>query len=385
MQFYQDNLEQLKQQGAYRQLRTISSEGRYVLFNDKSYLNFSSNDYLGLSSNGPLQANFLKSLEGQQTFLFGSTSSRLLTGNFKEMSELEHLLAKIYKRESALVFNSGYHANIGILPALTTKKDLILADKFVHASIIDGLRLCEAKFERYQHNNIDHLELLLKKHRANFDRIFIVTESVFSMDGDFADLPKLCSLKEAYNAYLYVDEAHAFGVYGATGLGLSEVQGCVERIDFIVGTFGKAIASHGAYVICHSVFREYLINTMRSLIFSTAIAPINVMWTIHVVNQLRFFNYERERLLRISGDFRHELTKRGFATKGSSQIVPLISGENEKCLQLSDKLKEAGYWALPVRYPTVPKGEARIRFSFRPDITDTEIDNLTTLLGNENS
>ena len=385
MQFYHDSLEQLKQNGAYRQLRTIRSEGRFAIFEDKQYLNFSSNDYLGLSSNSAMQEEFVESLHNQKSFLFGSTSSRLLTGNFTQMEELEVLLAQMYGRESALVFNSGYHANIGILPALTAKGDLILADKYVHASIIDGLRLCDAKFERYTHNSLEHLELLLKKNRPHFKRIFIFTESVFSMDGDYADLQKLCDLKEQYNAFLYVDEAHAFGVNGSKGLGLCEEQNCIQRIDFIVGTFGKAIASHGAYVVCNSIFRHYLINTMRPLIFSTAIAPVNIMWTKNVLSRLNSFKEERNRLAEMSATFRNRLATAGFMTKGCSQIVPLICGENDKTIALSNRLKEAGYWALPVRYPTVPKGEARIRFSFRPDITDTEIENLLTLLGDANS
>jgi 8-amino-7-oxononanoate synthase len=385
MKQYQDIIDNLKQNGGYRQLRTIRSEGRFVYYNEKKYLNLSSNDYLGISSNQGLQEDFLKSLENKHLFLFGSTSSRLLTGNYQELEALENMLVKMYHREAALVFNSGYHANIGILPALTTKRDLILADKYVHASIIDGMRLSEARCERYRHNNLEHLESLLKKHRSNFEKVFIVTESVFSMDGDHADLIKLCELKDRFDAFLYVDEAHAFGVNGNTGLGLCEEQNCIHRIDFIVGTFGKAIASQGAFVITSNVFRDFLINTMRPIIFSTALAPINVLWTTFVLNHLHEFNAERKRLAEISLDFRKKIIKLGFKTKGCSQIVPLLCGENEKSIALSEKLKEAGFWALPVRYPTVPKGEARIRFSFRPDMLNDEIDYLLKILSDGNN
>ena len=380
MHFYQDTITALKQTGAHRQLRTIHSVGRHVFYKDQKYLNFSSNDYLGITSNALLQSDFLKTLVDKPDFVLGSTSSRLLTGSYQAIDDLENLLARMYTREAALVFNSGYHANIGILPALTNKHDLILADKYVHASIIDGLKLSDATCERFRHNSMEHLETLLKKHRHKYRKVFIVTESVFSMDGDHADLETLCNIKEQYNAYLYVDEAHAFGVNGTIGLGLCEEKCCIHRIDFIVGTFGKAIASQGAFLVTNAVFREYLINTMRPMIFSTAIAPINVLWTMYVLNRLPEFASERKRLAGASQFFRHKLLHMGFTTKGCSQIVPLISGENEACIALSAKLKSAGYWALPVRYPTVPKGEARIRFSIRPDMLDEEIETLLKLL-----
>ncbi len=385
IQHYTDYLETLQQKGAYRQLRTTRSDGRFIYYQNNIYLNFSSNDYLGITSNATLKTDFLNTLNNKPDFVLGSTSSRLLTGNYQEIELLENMLARMYNREAALVFNSGYHANIGILPALTNKHDLILADKYVHASIIDGLRLSDAKCERFQHNNIEHLEALLQKHRANYKNVIIVTESVFSMDGDHAQLAALCDIKEKYNVLLYVDEAHAFGVNGNTGLGLCEETNCINRIDFIVGTFGKAIASCGAYVITNQVFRDYLINTMRPLIFSTAIAPINVLWTINVLNNFPYFSDERKRLVRTSEYFRNKLIAKGFEIKGCSHIIPIVCGENEKCVTLSEKLKLAGYWTLPIRYPTVPKGEARIRLSFRPDFSNDEIDTLLNILVNENN
>lgn len=384
LEHYQNKLNAFRSNGAYRQLRTIRSEGRFVFQEKEQFLNFSSNDYLGISSRHDLQAEFLESLMGHPEFVLGSTSSRLLTGNYHAMDELENLLARLYQREAALVFNSGYHANLGILPALTGKNDLILADKLVHASLIDGMRLSEATSLRFRHNSAEHLESLLKKHRADYEQVFIVTESVFSMDGDRADLEKLCELKEQYGAFLYVDEAHAFGVNGTTGLGLCEELNCTGRIDLIVGTFGKAIASHGAFVICNRVFRDYLINTMRPLIFSTAIAPVNVLWTLFILNRLPSFQEERRRLAETSRLFRQKLGELGFRTNGCSQIVPLIAGKNGRCIELSETLKAAGYWALPVRYPTVPQGEARIRFSFRPDLTDPEIESLLKTLSRAN-
>ena len=172
---------------------------------------------------------------------------------------------------------------------MTAKRDLIIADKLVHASIIDGIRLSEAQMLRYRHLDYEHLHSLLVAHREEYDNVFIVTESVFSMDGDTADLQQLCEIKKEFDAFLYVDEAHAVGVRGTNGLGCCEEQACVEDIDFIVGTFGKALASQGAFVICEQLFRDYLINTQRSLIFTTALPPVNVAWTRFVLNRLPDF------------------------------------------------------------------------------------------------
>lgn len=270
--------------------------------------------------------------------------------------------------KGALVFNSGYHANIGILPALTGKRDLVVADKLVHASIIDGLRLSDAQMLRYRHLDYEHLCSILTQHREEYEQVFIVTESVFSMDGDVADLQQLCELKKEFDAFLYVDEAHAIGVRGTNGLGCCEEQACTEDIDFIVGTFGKAFASMGAFVVCEEIFREYLINTQRSLIFTTALPPVNVAWTRFILNKMPDFYDLRIKLARVSERLREVLTDKGFETRGSSHIVPMVCGANENSVEVADLLQDNGFFALPVRYPTVPKNEARIRFSLNASI-----------------
>ena len=181
-------------------------------------------------------------------------------------------------------FNSGYHANTGILPAVSNAQTLILADKLVHASLIDGIRLSSAKCIRYRHNDASQLQRLVSENHNLYAQIIIVTESIFSMDGDKADLCALVRLKKSYsNVLLYVDEAHAFGVRGEKGLGCAEEQDCINDIDFLVGTFGKAIASAGAYIVCRQVIREYLINKMRTFIFTTALPPVNIQWTAWVL------------------------------------------------------------------------------------------------------
>lgn len=370
---YNNILSQLEQSGNLRQLHNTRSEGKYIYHEGRRYLNLSSNDYLGVACDLELQREFLSSVGNTAEFLFGSTSSRLLTGNAPSYTELEQKLASLFGREASLVFNSGYHANIGVLPALTSKGDLILADKLVHASIIDGLRLCEAKWERYRHNDLEHLERLIIKNRNDYNRIFIVTESVFSMDGDIADLPALCDLKERYGATLYVDEAHAFGAVGRHGLGLCEESNTSQRIDLIVGTFGKAIASQGAYLVADREVVSYLVNTMRPLIFTTALPPISLHWTSFVVDALEGMATDRAKLVALGNLLRSELERVGAETRGCSHIVPVVAGENHEAIRLAELMKGKGFWALPIRYPTVPKGEARIRISLNPQITEEEV------------
>jgi 8-amino-7-oxononanoate synthase len=195
-------------------------------------------------------------------FGLGSSSSRLLTGNSDIYEDLEKKLCWFYGREAALVFNSGYHANIGIIPALTGKKDLILSDALNHASIVDGIRLSKADCMIFKHNDISDLAMLLENNRANYETVLIITESVFSMDGDLADIQALIQLKESFDTLLYVDEAHSVGIYGAQGQGLCFELGVHGKIDILLGTMGKALASHGAYVITSRVLKDYLINHM---------------------------------------------------------------------------------------------------------------------------
>ena len=376
---YIKKLEIIKEAGNYRVLRDIEHNGFLIHADGKEMLNLSSNDYLGLSTNPKLIEDFRA--ETDVTALsYSAASSRLLSGNHQYYKMLEDDLADLYDKEAALVFNSGYHANIGILPALANKKDLIIADKLVHASIIDGLRLSEAQMLRYRHLDYEHLQSILTAHREEYENVFIVTESIFSMDGDVADLQQLCEIKKEFDAFLYVDEAHAIGVRGTNGLGCCEEQACIEDIDFIIGTFGKAFASVGAFVVCEDMFREYLINTQRSLIFTTALPPVNVAWTRFILNRMPDFYDLRLKLADVSARLRKTLQQKGFETRGQSHIVPMICGSNENSVEMAVLLQENGFFALPVRYPTVPKNEARIRFSLNASIPDEDYECLLEFL-----
>ena len=373
MDAFKQQLEQLSAKNQYRSIPDLVHQGRYITRENRKMLNMSSNDYLGLASNENLRQSFLQQY-GDNFPSFTSSSSRLLTGSFPVYTDLELLIAQHFQRESALLFNSGYHANLGILPALTTTKSLILADKLVHASMIDGIRLSQCEFFRYRHNDYEHLKNLLEKNAGKFDRTFIVTESVFSMDGDIADLKYLVQLKKQFpNTYLYVDEAHAIGVYGKNGLGIAERANVIADIDLLVGTFGKALASMGAYVVCDQILKECLINQMRPLIFSTALPPFNVTWTHFIFERLPQLSKERTHLEQLSVFLRQEVEHRTQIMPSQTCIVPYILGENETTLTKAKDLQEQGYYCLPIRPPTVPKGTSRIRLSLTADMTMDEV------------
>lgn len=378
---YRNKLEKIREAGNYRILRNIQHNGFLIHDEGREMLNLSSNDYLGLSTYPKLLEDFYAQTDVRALPL-SAVSSRLLSGNHEYYKMLEDDLCDWYGKEAALVFSSGYHANIGILPALTSKRDLIVADKLVHASIIDGLRLSEAEMLRYRHSDMEHLRNILMQNRDRYENVFIVTESVFSMDGDVADLQELCEMKKEFDVFLYVDEAHAVGVRGTNGLGCSEEQACIEDIDFIVGTFGKAFASMGAFVVCTELFREFLINTQRSLIFTTALPPVNVAWTRFVLNHMPDFYELRLKLTRTATRLREVLQAKGFETRGESHIVPFLCGTNENSVEMAELLRDNGFFALPVRYPTVPKNEARIRFSLNAAIPDEDYECLFDFLEN---
>lgn len=376
---YTYKLEKIRESGNYRILRNIQHSGFLIHDDGREMLNLSSNDYLGLSTYPKLLEEFYEQTD-VRALPYSAVSSRLLSGNHEYYKMLEDDLCDLYGKEAALVFSSGYHANIGILPAVAGKRDLILADKLVHASIIDGLRLGEAEMMRYKHADMEHLRSILTRYRENYENVFIVTESIFSMDGDVSDLQELCEIKKEFDAFLYVDEAHAVGVRGTNGLGCCEEQACIEDIDFIVGTFGKAFASFGAFVVCRELFREYLINTQRSLIFTTALPPVNVAWTRFVLSRMPDFYDLRMKIGTTAEKLRRVLTEKGFETRGSSHIVPFICGSNDEAVEMAGLLRDNGFFALPVRYPTVPKNEARIRFSLNAAIPDEDYECLFQFL-----
>ncbi len=372
----------LAREGNLRILPEVQHDGIWIEQDGRRMLNMSSNDYLGLASDATLQDEFWQSLP-ERDRLLSASSSRLLTGNFDVHQELETLLAERFGRESALTFSSGYHLNTGILPAVADVHTLILADKLVHASLIDGIRLSSATCIRYRHQDYRQLQSLLEKHRTNFERMIIVTESVFSMDGDVAPLAELVELKKAFpNVMLYVDEAHAIGVRGKRGLGIAEEQGCVPDIDFLCGTFGKALASVGAYVVCSRLMHDYLVNRMRTLIFTTALPPLNVAWTKFVFSRLDGWEDRRIRLASMAEKVRGAVRQADYPCPSESHIVPLVVGESEKTVLKAAEMQRKGFYVLPVRPPTVPAGTSRLRLSLTAALPEGEVERMGELIVN---
>jgi 8-amino-7-oxononanoate synthase len=378
---YAEQLDQLKQQGNFRQFTANQQQGRWITIQDRTMLNLASNDYLGLAADLSLREEFLDTLQIERA-LFSSSSSRLLTGNFAEYEQFENSLSKAFGR-AALLFNSGYHMNIGILPALADSKTVILADKLVHASMIDGIRLSNAQYVRYRHNDLQHLEQLLQKYHQDeqVERIIVVTESIFSMDGDETDLAALAQLKQRFaKTMLYVDEAHAIGVRGEQGLGCAEQYGVLHQIDFLVGTFGKAIASIGGYIICDPIIRDYLINKMRPLIFSTALPPISMAWSDFIFNKVLNMQQQRQHLAEISHFLQQAVIAKGFSSPSSSHIIPIIVGESNAAIEKARYVQQQGFYAMPVRPPTVPQNSSRLRISLTSMVQKAELEKLVECL-----
>lgn len=336
-------------------------------------LDLSSNDYLGLAARPELQEEFLACESNRKSPLTAS-ASRLLASEQSEFYRLETLLSDLYGRQ-ALLFNSGYHANTGTVSAIAGDgATMIVADKLVHASIIDGIVLSRAPFARFPHNDTVCLERILRKHADEYERILVVVESVYSMDGDTCDLDALIDLKNRFpNVMLYVDEAHAFGVLGDHGLGLVRSNPRHEQVDIIVGTLGKAAASSGAFVITHGDIREYLVNRARSFIFSTAIPPMTCRWSRYMIEKIVDMDEERAHLQRIARETAALLTPYSSGTVRPSHIMPLIIGDAAHTVEISRRMLDHGVKVLPIRTPTVPPGTERLRFSLSAALTDSDL------------
>lgn len=362
---YKRILEELKSHSHFRNLKNFEKKDeKYIYYKGKKLLNLSSNNYLNIADNQAITQEFLDNVGNR--YSFGSASARLLTGTLPVYQELEELLSSLYGKESALLYNSGYHANVGISSALNQKGDVVFSDKLNHASIIDGMRLSEGKFFRFPHNDMHALEKLLERERKNFNNAFIITESVFSMDGDIEDLKKIVELKKKYNCIMIIDEAHAFGVFGEKGLGVAEELGIIDDVDLLVGTFGKAIGSMGAFVTGSKTMIDFLINKSRSFIFSTALPPINIAFSKWIIEtQIPKTAQKRKNMLNLAKKFGSQ-----------SHIIPVVIGENKDTVDLCEVLFHNGYFTLPIRPPTVPVGTSRLRLSLTADIREEELQTL---------
>jgi len=354
-------LAQSKTNGLFRFLRPADSRMDGRIYRDgKELFDFSSNDYLALSSHPRLKEASKKAIDKSGT---SSSASRLLSGDLKIHHELEEKTAAFKDKQNALVYNSGYQANVGIISALCKNGDAVFCDRLSHASILDGISLSGARLFRFVHNDASHLESLLKKSADKFKNRLIVTESIFSMDGDRPPLREIVNLADKYGCKVMADEAHATGIFGKNGSGVVSEEDLADRVDFVMGTFSKALGSFGAYIKKKKKIIEYLINTSRSFIYSTALPPCVIAASIAALEVVQDEPFRRERLLENAAYFRSELEAKGLKVLGESQIVPLTIGDARASAVISRHLVKKGYWVLPIRPPTVPVGQSRLRFS----------------------
>lgn len=381
-------LERIREQGLYRELRRIDSpQASQIAIGGKSLINFSSNDYLGLANHPTLKEATIKAVE---KFGAGSGASRLICGSLAPHFELEETIAAFKGTESALSFSSGYSAAVGTICALLGKDDIIVLDKLVHASIVDAARLSGAKLRIFSHNDLNELEDILRwsetKMTSTTDkrpRTLIVTESVFSMDGDLAPLREIVALKQKYNAWLMVDEAHATGLFGQYRRGLLEMLGLSNQVEVQMGTLGKALGSAGGYICGSKSLTDYLINRARSFIFSTAPVPAAAAAATVAINLVQSSEgAERtQRLCELLASTKERLTQSGWnLSTVQSAILPLIIGDETKAVQLAAKLRERGFYIPAIRYPTVALGSARLRLTMTASHTPDDITKLHSAL-----
>jgi len=368
----QDELEDIRSRGLLRNTRLISSrQAARVTCNEHEVLLLCSNNYLGLADHPALAA---ASVAAIQQFGTSSGASRLVSGTMELHERLEGAVASFKKREAALIFNSGYAANTGIIPALVGRGDVVFSDRLNHASIIDGILLSGARLVRYPHNDHRQLATLMEKHAKG--RCLIVSDGVFSMDGDIAPLAELAKLKRTHGALLMVDDAHGCGVLGDQGRGSAELLGVGNEVDIQMGTFGKALGSFGAYAAVSAELRDLLINRARSFIFSTSLPPSVLAASLAAVELVQTLEGDelRRQLYVNTRFFRNSLAEAGFMIPdGSTQIVPIVVGSAVTTMQFSDALLAEGLFVQGIRPPTVPVGTSRLRFTMMATHTHEDL------------
>jgi 8-amino-7-oxononanoate synthase len=380
---FDDELKQrlasIHDQNLLRQLRRVdSAQGPRIKIGGETFLNFSSNDYLGLANHPALKEAAIKAVKNFGT---GAGASRLICGSLAPFHEFEETLAAFKKTEAALTFSTGYAAALGTICALLDKDDMIIIDQLVHACIVDAARLSGAKLRVFDHNDLDDLEKILKWANAKSkiqnpkSRTLIVTESIFSMDGDAAPLREIVTLKEKYSAWLMVDEAHATGLYGKKRCGLAEELGVSESIEIQMGTLGKALGASGGYICGPRTLIDFLVNRARSFIFSTAPVPAAAAAATAAIRLIQ------SREGKIRRDLLWRLVKQ-FSSKSTSAIIPIIVGDETKAVELASELRGQNIFIPAIRYPTVARGQARLRVTLTAAHTKAVVTQLTSALKN---
>jgi 8-amino-7-oxononanoate synthase len=366
----EERLDDIRARGLYRKLRCVSGpQGPRVLLDGRPVLLLCSNNYLGLADHPRVRE---AAAEAAMRYGAGSGASRLISGNMTIHRRLEEQLLDFKRADACLLFGSGFLANAGVVSALAREGDVVFSDALNHASIIDGCRLSRAETFVYDHCDVDHLEWGLRQ--AEGRGALIVTDGVFSMDGDLAPLPEIVELAQRYDARVMVDEAHGVGCVGPGGRGLVAEYGLEDDVDVIVGTLGKALGSYGAYVLCDTPMAKYLINTARTLIFSTALSPPAVAAAMASLELLREQPRRVEKLQRNSAVLREALTESGMPVEaGETPIVPLIVGDADAAMAACERALERGVFAQAIRPPTVPAGTSRLRLAVMASHTKSEL------------
>ena len=364
-------LSRLKDEHLLRVFKNIEgAQGHTVEIDGRNFINFCSNNYLNLSTHSKV---IRAAREAIEKFGAGGGASRHVSGNHALYEELETKTAQFKGHESCLVFPTGYMANVGVLSALCKKGDVIFSDELNHASLIDGCRLSRAETKVYPHCDVDALEDLLKENKSAKNK-FIVTDGIFSMDGDCAPLPEIAALAEKYDATLIVDDAHGTGTLGENGRGIAEHFGLEGKIPVVVGTYSKALGSLGGFVCASNTVTDTLKNKARSLIYTTALPPTVLAASLAAMGVMQEEPWRREKLQENARLLRESLKKAGYNIGNSEHhIIPVIVGGTEETLALSQKLYDAGILAAAIRPPTVPEGTSRIRFSVMAEHTQEHI------------
>lgn len=366
-------IEELKKEGVYRKLSVSSSPNKAVItLNGKQVINLCSNNYLGFANHPRMKEAAKKAID---KYGVGSGAVRTISGNIEIHEELDERLAKFKREEAALVFQSGFLANLGVIQAITDRGDLIISDELNHASIIDGVRLSRADKAVYPHSDMKALEQILKERRKDYNEVLIITDGVFSMDGVIANLPEIVRLAKKYDAKVYVDDAHGSGVLGENGRGTVDHFNLHGQVDYIMGTLSKAIGVVGAYIAGSSEMKDYLLHRGRPLLFSTSMMPAACGAAIEAITMLEETDEYSKKLWDNTKYFQSKLKELGF-TLGKTQtpITPLMIYDEAKTMDFAKKLLERGVYTSGIVFPTVPKGTARIRMMLSSEHTKEELD-----------
>ena len=364
-------LDNFNEKKLIRHINSFDKTGGIIFQNNKRILNFSTNDYLNLSNHPYVKEKAIKATE---KYGAGSGSSRLVSGTLSIHEELEAKIAHHKNYPDALVFGSGYMANIGIIPSLANRKDVIISDRLVHSCILDGIKLSGAKHVRFKHNDLISLKTRLQECSDIQNKKIIVVESVYSMDGDLAPLKEIFALAEKHNALLMVDEAHATGTIGNSGRGLINQLGLESKIPFAMGTMSKGIGSYGGFIACSNNFKKLLIQEASSFIYTTALPPSAISASIAAIEIMERESSLGLNLQKKSTKFRKIMNESGIDTMNSkSQIIPIVIGDNQKTLNIAERLSKEGIIVGAIRPPTVPEGSARLRVSISLAHTEEDL------------